>query len=196
MIDKLNRIFSRDFFMCSSLELAQKLLGTYLVKSDSNFVIAGEIIETEAYDQFGDEASHSFRGKTKRNDVMFRSGGYLYVYFTYGVHYCCNVSADKEGRGAAVLIRALMPLTGIDEMIKRRYSTDKVTEKQKANLVNGPAKICQAFNINMSNNGLDLLTENIYIARGNLDSIYSIKASQRIGISKSKDLLWRFTADV
>jgi DNA-3-methyladenine glycosylase len=123
---------------------------------------------------------------------MFWQGGYLYVYFTYGVHHCCNVVTGKEGYGAAVLIRAIEPLIGIETMAYRRFGKRKIDEKQLLNLTNGPGKICEAFAFNRSHSGLDLTGNKVYII-----DVPSVKKSQigiskRIGITKSTELPWRF----
>ena len=125
--------------------------------------LAGIIVEVEAYDGSVDEAAHTFIGKTKRNEIMFRQGGYLYVYFTYGVHFCSNVVTGKEGQGTAILIRALQPVSGIPEMINNRFGRDLKNDKEKLNLTNGPGKICQAFKINKDHYGADLTGNEIFI---------------------------------
>src|SRR5690606_40138382 len=106
------------------------------------------IVETEAYDQT-DEASHTFKGRTKRNDAMFKAAGHMYVYFTYGMHYCCNIVCGKDGYGSGVLIRAVEPLSGLDVIERRRGMTG-------VNVTNGPGKICQALAIDLTLSGHDL----------------------------------------
>ena len=126
-------------------------------------LLIGKIVEVEAYCE-GDSASHSFRGRTRRNDVMFWEGGHLYVYFTYGMHFCANVVTRKEGIGEAVLIRAVEPLMGIDIMDANRFSNlQSLNYKSIINLTNGPAKFCQAFGIARKENGIDLLGKEISI---------------------------------
>jgi DNA-3-methyladenine glycosylase len=123
---------------------------------------------------------------------MFRQGGYLYVYLSYGVHYCCNVVTGKEGEGSAVLIRAVEPLEGIEMMTINRFGKKLANEKEKINLTNGPGKVCQAMNINISHSGLELTGKEIYISDGEKISKSQIGTSTRIGISKSIELPWRF----
>ena len=120
MIDTTqNKVLPRKFYIRPVLAVAKELLGKVLIKKDGNQVLAARIVEVEAYDGKVDKASHSFNGKTKRNEVMFNEGGYFYVYFTYGAHFCCNVVTGKRNHGAAVLIRAVEPLIGIDKMIRK-----------------------------------------------------------------------------
>jgi DNA-3-methyladenine glycosylase len=157
----------------------------------------GKIIEVEAYCK-NDPASHSYRGKTKRNEVMFRKGGHLYVYFTYGMHFCANVVTGKEDVGEAVLIRAVEPLVGIDIMMKNRQYSNKsknlqsFNHKSFVNLTNGPAKFCEAFNITRSENGLNLLDSEIIISEGKKISQQLIGRSSRIGINAGLEKKWRF----
>src|SRR4051812_5273341 len=95
----------REFYLRSTLTVARELLGKYFVRANAGSPLVGKIVEVEGYIGERDPASHAYRGKTKRNEVMFGEGGYLYVYFTYGMHYCCNVVTEGAGEGRAVLIR-------------------------------------------------------------------------------------------
>lgn len=182
----------RKFYTRDVTVVASQLLGKILIKVERNKILAGKIVEVEAYDGDVDEASHSFKGKTRRNEVMFREGGHFYVYFTYGVHYCCNVVTGKEGHGAAVLIRAIEPLTGIETMAYRRFGKRKIDQEQLRNLTNGPGKICQAFAFDRTHSGLDLTGDKVYIIDAPLIKKSEIGISKRIGISKSTELPWRF----
>lgn len=183
---------SRQFYTRPVIKVAKELLGKTLIKKESRKILAGRIVEVEAYDGNIDEASHSFKGKTKRNEVMFRKGGFFYVYFTYGVHHCCNVVTGKEGHGAAVLIRAAEPLSGIETMALRRFGIRKINEKQLLNLTNGPGKICEAFAFDRTHSGLDLTGDKVYIIDAPLLKKSEIGVSKRIGITKSTELPWRF----
>jgi DNA-3-methyladenine glycosylase len=182
----------RKFYLKDVLTVAKKLLGKILVKKTSSNIYSGIIVEVEAYDGLIDEASHAFIGKTKRNEVMFNKGGFLYVYFTYGMYFCCNVVTGKENEGKAVLIRALQPVEGIKQMAINRFGKDFLSDKELLNLTSGPGKICKAFNITRKENGINLLSDEIYILdRKNIPD-ENIVVTMRIGIKKSADLLWRF----
>lgn len=167
-----------------SVEAAKNLLGWELIHHTPDGDVGGIIIETEAYSQ-DDEASHTFRGKTKRNSPMFEKAGHIYVYFTYGMHWCMNIVTGPEGRGEAVLIRALKPTRGIDQMMINRKTSDP------NRLTPGPATVTQALAIPPEYSGL-------FIEETSLELIppektdHSILTSPRIGISKAIDKHWRF----
>lgn len=187
----------KDFYKRKVLEVAEELLGKIFVVNDKSTgkLLKGRIVEVEAYDGRTDEAAHTFRGKTDRNRIMFEEGGYLYIYFTYGIHYCANIVADKKNIGTAVLLRAMEPINGIDIFSQRRFNTTEIDDKMKMNLLNGPAKICQAFGLDKQNNGTDLLGKDIYILdRPKLKETEIIRG-KRIGITRSVDLPWRFFID-
>jgi DNA-3-methyladenine glycosylase len=144
----------------------------------------GRIVEVEAYRE-DDPASHSYRGRTARTGVMFGPAGHLYVYFTYGMHYCANVVTGTEGYGAAVLLRAVSPLAGIDLMSERRGG--------RRDLANGPAKLCQAFAIGPAHNGADLCTaSDIGLYDDGTPLPTAPVVGRRVGISRAVDLPWRW----
>ncbi|MBK7501140.1 MAG: DNA-3-methyladenine glycosylase [Ignavibacteriales bacterium] len=193
MIDTTqNLVLTRKFFIRPVLVVAKDLLGKVLIKKDGNRVLAARIIEVEAYDGKVDKASHSFNGKTKRNEVMFNEGGYFYVYFTYGAHFCCNVVTGKRNNGEAVLIRAVEPLLGINKMIENRFGRELKSEKEIYNLTSGPGKVCKAFGFNKEHSGLDLTNSSVFIVNQPKLKNNMIGVSKRIGITKSASLPWRF----
>lgn len=170
----------------TSYDSAPRLLGCILEREMYGRTVRARIVETEAYDQ-GDVASHSYRGKTPRTEVMFGAAGMLYVYFTYGMHYCCNVVVGPEHHGAAVLIRAVEPLEGIDMV---RENRPKAVNDH--NLTNGPAKLCQALRIDRSLNGHNLNHNPLKLYLAPPIDEKMIEQTTRIGISQGKDLPWRF----
>jgi len=184
---------SRSFYLRPTLQVAQELLGKYFIRRIGKNLLIGKIVEVEAY-RSNDPASHSFRGKTNRNNVMFCEGGHLYVYFTYGMHFCANVVTGREGIGEAVLIRAIEPLVGIEMMMKNRQKgrLHLLDGAYLINLTNGPAKFCQAFGLARQENGLDLLDSEIIIAEGVPIPSKLIKRSSRIGIQQGLEKRWRF----
>ena len=193
---------SRSFYLRPTLQVARDLLGKKIVRKIGTKLLIGKIVEVEAYCK-GDAASHAFRGRTKRNDVMFWEGGHLYVYFTYGMHLCANVVTGNEGIGEAILIRAVEPLTGIEVMTKNRFpnlcaegayasGVQSLNHKSLINLSNGPAKFCQAFGISREENGLNLLNSEITITDGDQIPLKFIKRSSRIGIQQGLEKKWRF----
>lgn len=179
------KIDSFSFLDGSAKDAAPRLLGCILERTINDTVLSGRIVETEAYDQ-SDIASHSHKGETERTKVMFGPSGRLYVYFTYGMHYCCNVVVGSNGHGAAVLIRALEPLNGIVAMRKYREG------RSDLELTNGPAKLCQAMQIDRQMNGHDLRSLPLRLIFGHLKPNDKIVKTGRIGISRAKDVPWRF----
>jgi DNA-3-methyladenine glycosylase len=172
--------------------VAKELLGKYIVKEYDGFYLSGRIVEVEAYDGNIDEAAHSFSGKTKRNQVMFEGAGKLYVYFTYGMHFCANVVTGNVNDGKAILIRAVEPIDGIDQMALNRFGKKTATENELKNLCSGPGKFCKAFNIDRNDNGTDLTGDSIFIINATKLKPECIVSTKRIGIKKSVDLQWRY----
>jgi DNA-3-methyladenine glycosylase len=186
------KILPRKFYTREVKAVAKDLLGKILVKKDGNSILAGKIVEVEAYDGDIDQAAHAFTGKTKRNEIMFDEGGYFYVYFTYGVHYCCNVVTGEKDHGTAVLIRAIEPVKGLKKMTRNRYGRDLLNEKERFNLTSGPGKVCQAMGINKSHYGTDLTDGAIFILDSQKVQKDMIVVTKRVGIKKSIELPWRF----
>ena len=168
------------------IRAAKELIGKILVRKRGSRVYSGIIVETEAYLGSRDAASHSFKGPTKRNEVMFGEAGNAYVYFTYGNHYCINAVTGRVGTAHAVLIRAVEPLEGIKYMRKNR-NTDSVY-----NLCSGPGKLCSAMEINTNLNGASLQGNEVFIAEPVDLKKRKVKSTIRIGISKNTEKLYRF----
>jgi DNA-3-methyladenine glycosylase len=169
----------RDFFARSVHDVAPDLVGcTLLVEG-----VGGPIVEVEAYDQ-EDPASHGFRGETQRNRTMFGPPGHAYVYRSYGIHWCLNLVCEAEGTAAAVLVRALHPVHGLDEMRTRRGAKDLRL------LCSGPGKLCQALAVNGGHDGLPLDRPpfELFARRTPADVV----AGPRVGISAAADLPWRY----
>lgn len=164
---------------------ARRLLGCLIEREIDGQVVQLKIVETEAYDQT-DAASHSYNGRTPRIETMFGPAGYAYVYFTYGMHYCCNIVVGEPNYGAAVLIRALEPLNNVAVLERRRGG------KKGVDLTNGPAKLCQALEIDLDLNGHDLNKPPFRLIIQPKLPTPDITTTTRIGISKAKDALWRF----
>ena len=184
------KILPRSFYRHNTVKVAKDLLGKTLVRKTGDKIMSGIITETEAYRHTDDPASHAYRGLTDRNKVMFGQVGIAYVYFTYGMHYCVNAVARSNSYDAgAVLIRAIMPKLGINEMIKNRQ-IDLLT-----NLTNGPAKLTQAMKITKKQYGENLTKfSSLYITEGVKSS--KIKSNPRIGIKNGIDKLWNFKMEI
>ena len=181
----------REFYLRPTLNVAKELIGKLLIRQRGKQRLAGRIVEVEAYLGEKDPASHAYRGMTKRNEVMFRNGGYLYVYFTYGMHFCSNVVTEEAGIGHAVLLRAIEPLEGLDVMARNR-NLPFSTEREKQNLCSGPAKLCEAFGIARKENGTDLCGTEIWIAEDPETIKHKVVRSTRIGITQGTEHNWRF----
>jgi DNA-3-methyladenine glycosylase len=183
-------ILDKKFYKCDTLQVARTLLGKKLVRQINGLELSGMIVETEAYCGKADSACHAHCGMTQRNAVMFGEPGHAYVYFTYGMHYMLNLVTEAKGRPCAVLVRAIMPLTGIEEMEARRKT-------KGSELTNGPAKLCQALGIDKSLNGWDLTCrKELWIADYKKFPAKSIITTPRIGIDyaekEHRNAPWRF----
>ncbi|HEX6151215.1 DNA-3-methyladenine glycosylase [Nocardioides sp.] len=170
----------RDLLDGPVLEVAPRLLGAVLRHGD----VSVRLTEVEAYDGPDDPGSHAFRGRTARNQVMFGPPAHLYVYFTYGMHHCCNVVVGPAGRASAVLLRAGEVVEGLDEARARRpRSTDR-------DLARGPARLCQALAITRSHDGVDLTHGELTLTLG--DPMEPVATGPRVGLRGAPDRPWRF----
>ena len=165
--------------------VAKRLLGSTLVREIDGQQARLKIIETEAYDE-NDAASHSNWGITPRTKVMFGPAGMAYVYFTYGMHHCFNIVTGQVGEGSAVLIRALEPISGGVLLHSNRPGHSGVS------LTNGPAKLCQALQIDKKLYGHDLTQAPLWLELAPAVKATAITTTTRIGISQAKNTLWRF----
>jgi len=187
----------RDFYLRDTLVVAKGLLGMELVHETGGCMRVGRIVETEAYTGPEDKGSHSYGGRrTNRNEVMYSQGGTAYVYLIYGMHHCFNVVTEEAGMPAAVLIRALEPVDGLELMSRARYNTGYTAlgRSHKTGLCNGPGKLCIAMDIRRTENGLDLCGNQLYIRDTSCEP-FRIKSSPRINIDYAeeyRDKPWRF----
>lgn len=193
MFDNTKPINPRDSLVKNNLlnflndpvdTVGRKLLGCEFERKIDGYTVRVRIVETESYDQH-DEASHAFGGERGRNATMFRESGHLYVYFIYGMHYCCNVVTGPAGYGAGVLIRAVEPVVGKAILEQRRAIIGR-------NATNGPAKLCSALGIDLRMNGHDLRKAPLRLLAGTLRKNEVVGTSRRVGISKARDVHRRF----
>lgn len=174
-ICKENQRLPREFFLQSTLHVAQGLLGQKLVFNNQQAIIT----ETEAYIGRDDAACHAAKGRTKRNQSMFKEGGHAYVYLIYGMYYCLNFVTEEEGFPAAVLIRGV-------ELLPEN--------KNHHVMLNGPGKLTRFLGINKEQDGIDIITsDRFFVSSTGVSPVY--KTTPRIGISKAKELLWRFVVE-
>jgi len=179
------RVLPRRFYSGDPLLVAPRLLNKLLVRGSR----VGRIVEVEAYRGSEDPASHAFGGPTKRNATMFGPPGHLYVYFTYGMHWCANAVCGPPGTGHAVLLRAVAPVAGLPAM--RRARPAGTADR---NLTNGPAKLCQAFGISRPDDGADLVSggRGLLICDDGVPPPAVPGVSARIGIRRAAGLPWRW----
>ena len=169
-----------------ALEVAPRLLGSVLNHDTAEGRVSVRLTEVEAYAGADDAGSHAHRGRTARNGVMFGPAGHLYVYFTYGMHHCCNVVVGEEGVAAAVLLRAGEVVEGLDLARTRRgRSTDR-------DLARGPARLCQALGIDLSHNGADLSSPPLTLELGTPAAAAAVSTGPRVGLRLAADHPWRF----
>jgi DNA-3-methyladenine glycosylase len=176
----------RQFFAADSRELAPLLLNKLLVRGAR----VGRIVEVEAYAGAADPASHAFRGRTARNATMFGPPGHLYVYFTYGMHFCANVVCGPDGEASAVLLRGLTAVAGLDEMRAARGPA----ARRDADLCSGPGKLCQALGLDRTFDGADLVTgdRGVEVLDDGTLPPAAPALSGRVGLSVAAEVPWRF----
>jgi DNA-3-methyladenine glycosylase len=187
-VSRRAQVLRRPFYDRSSLEVAPELLHKVLVCGRR----AARVVEVEAYEGTDDPASHAFRGLTPRNAVMFGPPGRLYVYFTYGMHWCANVVCGPVGEATAVLLRAAAPLRGLAAMREARGSA-----RTDHDLCSGPAKLCQAMGIDRAYDGANLLSgdRGVRIVDDGVGPPPMAARSGRVGIRVAADRPWRWYVD-
>jgi DNA-3-methyladenine glycosylase len=177
-----------EFYARDTVVVAKALIGRILVHHVEGEILAGVIVETEAYGP-EDEANHAFKGRTLRNEVMFGRPGCAYVYQSYGIHWCFNAVTRSIGAGEAVLVRALQPVEGIASMAHNR-GIDAKDMQGLSRLCRGPGSLCQALGITGNHNGADLTEPPLFITGEEAGG--EVLSTTRVGISKSAELPWRF----
>ena len=188
-------LISREFFARPSVEVAPDLLGLVLEHETPAGLVAVELTEVEAYAGRSDPASHAYRGKTRRNAVMFGPPGHAYVYFTYGMHFCVNmVCLGEEGSASAVLLRAGAIVAGEDLARARRTRGPGVVASR--DLARGPARLCQALGIDRSLDGADVVATGsplrVRAGAGHPARSAKILTGPRVGVSSAAEIPWRF----
>lgn len=188
----VNNKLNKQFYTRSNVtDIARDLLGKFLWTNFDNNITVGKIVETEAYCGATDRACHAFPDKrTERTEVMFREGGYAYIYFVYGMHHLFNIVTNVEGRADAVLIRAIEPVEG-EDIMKTRRSVD-ISNRL---LTGGPARLTKALGIDVSHNNTKLSSNTIWLTDGESVSEDQIVATTRIGVDYAGDdayLPWRY----
>ena len=184
--EPLGRPLPRSFYARDPVLVARAVLGRLLVHGAADGLVAGRIVEAEAYRGADDPASHAFRGRTSRNAVMFGPAGHTYVYFSYGMHHCLNLVTGSEGRASAVLVRALEPVAGLQLMRARRGVAES------ARLASGPGNVARALGLTRAHDGLDLVSGPLWLSdlpprRGGR----RVARGPRIGIQAGLDRDWR-----
>jgi DNA-3-methyladenine glycosylase len=193
-------LLPREFFAASSLQVAPRLLGCVLEHQTSEGLVAVQLTEVEAYEGSADPASHSYRGRTARNAVMFGPPGHAYVYFTYGMHFCVNLVCGPEGTAVAVLLRAGRITEGAPLAAARRLAGRPAARVPDRDLARGPARLCQAIAIDRAQDGTDACDPASPLrirpgppAPGSAPGpTPAISRGPRVGVSSAADRPWRF----
>lgn len=195
---------SHQFFNDNTVEIAKNLLGKYLVRRLNGELLVGKITETEAYIGRCDKACHAYGyRKTPRTSTLFMAPGHAYIYLIYGMYYCLNFVTEPEGEPAAVLVRGIEPVSGLDTMLRLRFGDRPLTAYRKKNFLNGPGKVCQALSLTKEENQMDLEGDTLFLCDTPADvglPCLPIPPEQmccgpRIGVDyaeEAKDFPWRF----
>lgn len=178
----------RRFYTRDPRVVAPELLGKVLVHETASGRRSGRIVEVEAYCGTEDPAAHTYRGRTARNAAMFETGGVLYVYFSFGVHWCANVVCGRAGEGVAVLLRALAPIEGLDDMRADRGAA----ARRDRDLCSGPGKLTQAMGIGKQHDGVDLVAPGPLRIHDDGHVPADVVQTTRVGISVAADEPWRW----
>lgn len=195
---------SREFYSGDTVETAQKLLGKTLVRVLDGELLAGRITETEAYVGRCDKACHAYNyRRTERTAPLFGPPGHAYIYFIYGMYHCLNFVTEPEGEPAAVLIRAVEPVAGIETIRRLRFGDKPLTAYRRKNFMNGPGKVCKGLALTKAENRLDLTGDTLFVCDSPADmglprpilSKERMRAGPRVGIDyaeEARDFPWRF----
>ncbi len=194
----------REFYDDDTVQVAQHLLGKYLVRRLGDTFLAGRITETEAYVGRCDKACHAYNyRRTARTETLFLGPGHAYIYLIYGMYHCLNFVTEPEGEPAAVLIRGVEPAAGAEVIRRLRYGDKPLTAYRLKNFLNGPGKVCQGFSLSRAENGLDLTGDTLFVCDSpedlGLPTAVPIRericAGPRIGVDyaeEARDFPWRF----
>lgn len=195
---------SREFYSGDTVETAQKLLGKTLVRVLDGELLASRITETEAYVGRCDKACHAYNyRRTERTAPLFGPPGHAYIYFIYGMYHCLNFVTEPEGEPAAVLIRAVEPVAGIETIRRLRFGDKPLTAYRRKNFMNGPGKVCKGLALTKAENRLDLTGDTLFVCDSPADiglprpilSKERMRTGPRVGIDyaeEARDFPWRF----
>ena len=188
-------VLPREFFARPSLEVAPELLGCVIAHETAEGRVAVMLTEVEAYAGQSDPASHAYRGRTARNAVMFGPPGHVYVYFTYGMHFCMNLVCQAEHGASAVLLRAGRVIEGVPLATARRARHLPRSTPREVDLARGPARLCEALAVDRSHDGADAVDPASPLRA--LAAVTPVPAAEiscgpRVGVSRAADVPWRF----
>ena len=184
-------VFPRSFFDAPSIDVAPALLGAVVEHETPEGLVSVRLTEVEAYHGEVDPASHAYRGQTQRNAVMFGDPGFVYVYFTYGMHYCMNLVCERAGTASAVLLRAGEVIEGIELARKRRNGA------AARDLARGPARLTMTLGIGRDDNGRDACdpSSSLRVRPGSMPPAAIVRQGPRVGVAAAADTPWRFWLD-